>query len=91
MLQHCIQLSEMGFEGSIGDESDVVDEADYAFHVGEEGWHFLLVDVGTNGETHGEALVGVFAPREDHCGETLAWFVELEPWLVLPLVKHDDD
>ena len=37
MLQYFVQLLEMGVKGSVGNESNVVDETDHVFHVGEEG------------------------------------------------------
>ena len=71
-------MLEVQIERTIGDQGDVVNETDDVLHVSEKQRQFLLIDVRADGETHGEALVGVLTPRKDEGGKVLAVFVKLD-------------
>ena len=77
-LKYGVKLLKVRSKGAVGDQGDVIDEADDVLHIGEEQGHFLLIDVGADGETHGEALIGVLAPWKDEGGKALAVFIELD-------------
>ena len=48
-LKDGVELLEVRIEGTVGDQGNVVNEADDVLHVGEKRGHFLLIDVRADG------------------------------------------
>ena len=66
----------MLFKGSVRQDKNVILIDNNMRHVREERRHFLLVDIRGACEAHREALVAIFAPRENDCAKFLRWIVE---------------